>query len=112
MRCIIPNKIKFVEELNTLIPRYIDNVESVEYVVFRREHVSRFSQEYLVIHYIGGGKTVCSCNGNSFSAILEELAKYLDHGYYGELENYSYYEACADWKKMTYEELVEEYAKK
>jgi hypothetical protein len=43
-----------------------------------------YTKEYLVINYKGGARTVRICSGNSYSAIFEEISKYLDRGYYAE----------------------------
>lgn len=96
MRCVVENKISLIAELNQVLPKYIDNVESVEYSVFRHK-VYKGIQEYLIINYVGGGRTVRNCNGNSFSAILQEVAKYLDSGNYAEEQNLLAIERDLDW---------------
>lgn len=96
MRCVVENKISLIAELNQLLPKYIDNVESVEYSVFRHK-AHDWIQEYLIINYVGGARTVRSCNGNSFSAILQELTRYLNSGNYAEEQNLREIERDLDW---------------
>jgi hypothetical protein len=110
MRCIIPNKIKFVEKLNTTLKPFISNIISIKYKVFK--HKDGYYQEYLVINYVGGGKTVRNCNGNGFSSIFEEVSKYLDSGYYLEVQDLEDLENNPNWVEMTLEELEEDYKNK
>lgn len=111
MRCIIPNKVKFVNDLNKVIPKYKTGVKSIEYKVFKHKENSWY-QEYLVINYDGGARSVRSCNGNSFSAIFEELAQYLDSGYYLEVEHLKTYENDPNWIEANLEQLEEDYKDK
>ena len=68
-----------------------------------------YYQEYLVVTYDGGAIGVRSCNGNSFTAIFEELTKMLDGGYYDEVQDLHDYENDAIWKEVSLEELEEDY---
>ena len=95
----LENKIKFVQELSKTISTFQPNIESIEYVVFKHS-VRTWTQEYLVINYNGGSKTVRNCNGNSISAILKELVNYLDSGYYEEVEYLTDYENSPNWIKI------------
>jgi hypothetical protein len=99
MKCNIENKVKFVKGLSDSITPFKTGIKSVEYHVF--EHVDNgWKQEYLVINYDGGARTVRNCNGNSFSAIFEELAQYLDSGYYVEVGHIEDYEKDPKWKRI------------
>ena len=99
MKCNLNNKVKFVNELNNVIPKYKTNVEFIEYRVY--EHTEKgWTQEYLVINYNGGSKTVRNCNGNSFSSILQEVSRYLDSGYYDEVDDLKYYENSPNWIEL------------
>jgi len=95
MREELINKVKFVKELNEAVSKNQANVESIEYRVYT--HVNGCIQEYLVINYKGGARTVRNCNGNSTSAIFGEIARYLDSGYYNEVGNLEKLEANPDW---------------
>ena len=81
MKCIIPNKVKFINDLNNVIPNYKTGIKKIEYRVFRYDFLkdefggNTYYQEYLVITYDGGALGVRSCNGDSFTAICEELTK-------------------------------------
>ena len=104
MKCIIPNKVKFVNDLNKVIPTYKTGIKKIEYKVFKCNHHTEefgdqvYYQEYLVVTYDGGAIGVKSCNCDSFTAIFEELAKMLDGGYYGEVQDLHYYENNEMWK--------------
>lgn len=79
-------KVNFVQELNAAIVKVQENVTGIEYRIYQnteRDH-ENWIEEFLVINYKGGARTVRTCNGNSCSAVLEEIAKYLEHGYYSE----------------------------
>ena len=115
MKCIIPNKVKFINDLNKVIPAYKSGIKKIEYRVFRYDFFKdefdgkTYYQEYLVITYDGGALGVRSCNGNSFAAIFEELAKMLDGGYYDEVQDLHNCENSEMWKEVSLEELEEDY---
>ena len=108
MRCIIPNKIRFVNELNNIIPKYKRGIASIQYRVFKSLEYSYY-QEFLVVNYDGGARTVRNCNGNSFSAIFEELSRFLDSGYYDEESSLVQFEIDPNWIEMTLEEVERDY---
>lgn len=85
---ILSKKVNFVKALSAVIPAYQTNVESLHYDVFEDEE-NEYEYEYLVIDYVGGAKSYRSCNGNSISAIFEEIAGMLDSGYYEEERDYN-----------------------
>ncbi len=107
MRCIIPNKVRFVNDLNKVIPTYKTGIEKIEYRVFKSN--SGYYQEYLVVTYDGGAIGVRNCNGNSFTSIFEELTKMLDGGYYDEVQDLHDYEKNDMWIEVTLEQLEEDY---
>ena len=115
MKCIIPNKVKFVNDLNKVISTYKTGIKKIEYRVFRCDFCKDefggqvYHQEYLVVTYDGGALGVRSCNGDSFTAIFEELTKMLDGGYYDEVQDLHDYENNEMWKEVSLEELEEEY---
>ena len=115
MRCVIPNKVKFVNDLNKVIPIYKTGIKKIEYKVFKCNHRTEefgdqvYYQEYLVVTYDGGAIDVRSCNGDSFAAIFEELAKMLDGVYYDEVQDLHYYENSEMWKEASLEELEEDF---
>lgn len=67
--------------------------EVFEYVNTEHELI----QEYLVVTYRGGAKTYRSCNMNSLSAILKEISKLANGGYYDELEDYKNISTSDKW---------------
>ena len=115
MKCIIPNKVKFVNDLNKVIPIYKTGIKKIEYKVFKcSHHTEEFGdqvhyQEYLVITYDVGAIGVRNCTGDPFTAIFEELAKMLDGGYYDEVQDLHYYENNEMWKEASLEELEEDF---
>ena len=84
----LSNKVNFVKALSAVIPVYQTNVESLHYDVFEDEETG-YDYEYLVIDYVGGAHSYRNCNGNSISAIFEEIAGMLDSGYYAEERDYN-----------------------
>lgn len=99
MKCNIENKIKFVKSLSESIVPFKSGVVSIDYRVFEYPEKG-WTQEYLVINYDGGSKTVRNCNGNSFSSILQEVSRYLDSGYYDEVDDLKYYENSPNWIEL------------
>ena len=85
---ILSEKVNFVKALSAVIPAYQTNVESLHYDVFEDEETG-YDYEYLVIDYVGGAHSYRNCNGNSISAIFEEIAGMLDSGYYEEERDYN-----------------------
>lgn len=83
----LKKKKQFVKELGDVIVKYQPNVIDVEYEVYENIYGNGF-QEFLVITYHGGAKSVRNCNANSFSAIFKEIATKLNTGYYDELDFY------------------------
>ena len=43
MRCIIPNKVKFINDLNKVIPNYKTSIKKIEYKVFKCD---KFKEEF------------------------------------------------------------------
>ena len=98
-----------------MIPTYKTGIKKIEYRVFKCDHhTDDFGdqvhyQEYLVITYDGGAIGVRNCNGDSFTAISEELTKMLDGGYYNEVQDLHDCENSEMWKEASLEELEEDY---
>ena len=71
------------------------SVQKVELEVYSKkitnEYVTDYMyyQEYLVVTFKGGAKSVRNSNGNSNTANLRELGKLVDGGYYVELDAYN-----------------------
>lgn len=82
----LTKKVYFVKGLNEVIPVYQTNVASLHYDVFVN---GAYYDEYLVIDYVGGAHSYRRCNGNSISAICEEISGMLDSGYYAEERDYN-----------------------
>ena len=71
----------------------ISSVNSIEYEVYHKdiivndEHRDYF-EEYVVVNFFGGGKSVKLVSGNSCTANFRALGSMLDGGYYKEMEDY------------------------
>jgi hypothetical protein len=67
------------------------NVTKVDYEVYSKyneEWDETYYAEFVVVHFVGGGKSVRTISGNSNNANFREIAKLIDGGYYDELEYY------------------------
>lgn len=97
-------KVNFVKELSEAIVKVQENITGIEYRIYqntKHEHED-WTEEYLVINYTGGARTVRNCNWNSCSAVLREIAKYLEHGYYSEESDLKNIESDpAHWKLIS-----------
>lgn len=94
-------KKEFVDALNVAFqvrPR-THSVVKVELEVYSKvinnEYVTNhtYYQEYLVVTFSGGAKSVRSANANSNTANFREIGKLIDGGYYDEMELYNTLEA-------------------
>ena len=64
-------------------------VTQVDYEVYQKtENDSDYFEEYLVVTFNGGAKSVRCANGNSYIANYVEIGKLLYGGYYDELPRY------------------------
>lgn len=95
----LSKKVSFVKALNDVLPTYQTNVAGLRYDVFENEE-SGYTDEYLVIEYVGGACSYRNCNGDSISAIFEEIAGMLDHGYYAEERDYNIVKASGQLVKF------------
>lgn len=82
------DKVDFVDGLSAVIAKYCGNVNSITYEVYEDVSNPEWLTEVLVYHFVGGAILVRDCSGNSQSAILEEVANYVNGGYYAEVERY------------------------
>lgn len=82
------NKVLFVDKLSEVITASngIPGISGVEYVVFEHRDHPNCIEEFVVVTFVGGAKSVRCCTGNSNLANLEEVSKLLDGGYYCEVE--------------------------
>lgn len=96
---MLKRKQTFVRELGDTISQYIEHVESCEYRIFKEVNQG-FYDEYLVIHFVGGGWLARRCNWNSCLVILQELAKYIEGGYYEEVEDVKLLENDPNWVEI------------
>ena len=92
------HKQQFIKQLNAVIIANIPNIKNITYDIFRINQ--EFIYEYLVVTYSNDSIDVRNCSMDSLSAILKELSKLLDGGYYDEVEWYKQLKqdlSCADF---------------
>lgn len=85
-------KKKFIENLNDMFqvePR-CPSVEGVSYEVYTKDYgEGRIDErEWVIVHFVGGGKSVKIVSGNSNIANFKVVGTMLVGGYYA--ENYTY----------------------
>lgn len=95
----IESKINFVKQIEAALLPVQHNLEAISYDVFCNI-AQKYCKEYLVITYRGGARTVRNCGGNSCAAILTEIARYLNDGYYEEVEFYDALTPENGWQKI------------
>lgn len=82
----------FVDKLSLAFQSEINKtgVVAIDYEVYCKEinPTTTYFAEYLVVNFVGGGKSVRSANGNSHNANFRELGKLIDGGYYDEVRDY------------------------
>lgn len=94
----LKRKQEFVNSLSKPVSDYIAQVAGLSYEVFVQPEKG-WTQEYLIMHFVGGGYVARTCNCDSKAAILREIARYIDGGYYDEVEDYKHYVEAAEQGK-------------
>lgn len=91
-RCFL-SKIQLIDRVSYAISGYDEygisragTVSGVRYEVYDMGEYGY--QEYLIVEYYGGAIAVRSCNMNSNAAVIRELGRLLNGGYYDEIEDY------------------------
>lgn len=65
------------------------SVTEIKYEVYQKEIEDRICfREWVIVHYVGGGKCACTVSGNNNSGIFTVIGKFLNGGYYEEAESY------------------------
>ena len=82
----------FVDQVSKAFQSEINKtgVVAVDYEVYCKEikpEVIYFA-EYIIVTFVGGGKSVRTVNGNSHNANFREIGKLIDGGYYDEVRDY------------------------
>lgn len=86
----LKEKVDFVNKISKALEKNDKlSIDHITYDVF----VTKYDIlcEYLVVTYKGGACAVRVCNGNSLSAIFDEIAKLFNGGYYDEVHEYREY---------------------
>jgi hypothetical protein len=86
------NKEAFVQNVSKAFQSVITKtgVVAVDYEVYCKEvgpDLTHFA-EYIIVTFVGGGKSVRSVNGNSHSANFRAIGQLIDGGYYDEVRDY------------------------
>lgn len=64
-------------------------VEDISYEVYFKEYEGNiFFNEWIIVHFVGGGKSAVKVNGNSNTANFRAVGELLDGGHYEEVEAY------------------------
>ena len=95
----LKEKIKFVREVGEAYCKRNDDVVKIDYEVFANKKYEGDIREYLRVDFSSGDYSIRNCNGNSLSAILYEISKLVEGGYYDENE---YYEKMKEDGKYGY----------
>lgn len=84
----LQSKVQFVNKLSEAITASngIPGISRVEYAVLEYPDRPNCVEEFAVVTFVGGAKSVRCCTGNSNLANFEEISKLLDGGYYREVE--------------------------
>lgn len=80
-------KKSFIAALSNVFARHKSGhtVSGIVYEVFHKEvEGNHYFNEWIVVHYDGGGWCVCRVNGNSNNANYRAIGKLIDGGYYAE----------------------------
>lgn len=83
----LKGKADFVDAVSKAIGWNCGSVTDVHYVAYQEEG-SDEPYEFILVIYRGGGYAVRNVHMNSHSAILRDIAKLTDGGYYDEVEGY------------------------
>ena len=93
---VLKEKVEFVNKLGDIIPQFVSHVEKLEYKVFK--HIAHdWYDEYLVITFVGGARLARICSGDSHLAILQEIGRRIEGGYYEEVQDLERYESDPNW---------------
>lgn len=92
----LQNKVQFVNKLSEAITAGIPGISRVEYAVLEYPDRPNCVEEFAVVIFAGGAKSVRCCTGNSNLANFEEISKLLVGGYYNEVEWFDRLSATLD----------------
>ena len=96
--CLLLKK-QFVDKISRAIMFDCGQVASVRYEAWVSEKDSE-PQEFVIITFYGGAISVRNVHMNSHSAILREIGRLVDGGYYEEVKYYNSLHKNKDWKLL------------
>lgn len=96
--CLIYKQL-FVDKLSYAISNNCGQVINIRYEAYESED-SDEPQEFIVITFKGGAISVRNVHMNSHSAILREIGRLVDGGYYDEVDYYNKLQLDPKWKNI------------
>lgn len=93
------NKRNFANRVSAAVAGQCGSITEVRYEAYIHK-TKDWLQEWLIVTYRGGAIAVRSQDGNSHSAMLRDLAKLADGGYYDEVKAYREMVSSPDWEKI------------
>ena len=93
-------KVNFVKDIETAVKKVRHDITEIKYEVYERD--GQWVQEWIIIGFQGGAIIARNSNANSVSAIFREIGRYLDGGYYEEVEAYEAMKNNSLWKKINF----------
>lgn len=74
-------------------------VTEISYEVYQKEYKDRLTFcEWIIVHFIGGGKSPRRVSGNSNTANLRVVGELVDGGYYDEVADYNIMSTSKDYE--------------
>ena len=95
-KCLLEKKL-FVDKLSVALSGNCGQVIDVRYEAYESDNDSE-PQEFVIITFRGGAISVRNVHMNSHSAILRELGRLVDGGYYDEVNYYNKLQLDNKWK--------------
>lgn len=89
----------FVEKLSYALSGNCGQIIDLKYEAYESE-TDVEPQEFIIITFRGGAISVRNVHMNSHSAILREIGRMCDGGYYKEVEYYEKLQKDTEWKNI------------
>lgn len=96
--CLL-NKKLFVDKLSIALSGNCGQVIEVRYEAYESKEDSE-PQEFIILTFRGGAISVRNVHMNSHSAILRELGRLVNGGYYDEVNYYMDLQNNKEWSKI------------
>lgn len=93
------NKRSFASRVSAAVAGQCGSITEVRYEAYIHK-TKDWLQEWLIVTYRGGAIAVRSQDMNSHSAMLRDIGKLADGGYYDEVKAYHEMVSSPDWEKI------------